>query len=49
VTIVPTSGWTLREHVDVYVRGVALAGARRSEARAAPVRAMVMLGLAVRY
>jgi hypothetical protein len=49
VTIVPTSGWTLREHVDVYVRGVALAGPRRSEAREAPVRAMVMLGLAVRY
>lgn len=49
VTIVPTSGWTLRAHVDVYVRGVALAGARRSEARDAPVRATVMLGLAVRY
>lgn len=49
VTIVPASGWTLREHVDVYVRGVALAGASRSEAREAPVHAMVMLGLTVRY
>ncbi len=49
VTIVPASGWTLRAHVDVYVRGVLLAGARRSEARDAPVGATVMLGLAVRY
>jgi hypothetical protein len=49
VTIVPTSGSTLRLHVDVYVRGVALTGASRSEAREAPARAMVMLGLAIRY
>jgi hypothetical protein len=49
VTIVPTSGWTLRAHIDVYVRGVALVGASRSEARDAPVRAMVTVGLAVRY
>ena len=49
VTIVPTSGWNLRDHVDVYVRGVALAGARRSEARDAPIRGAITVGLAVRY
>ena len=49
VTIVPTSAWTLHGHVDVYVRGVVLAGANRSEARDAPIRAAITLGLAVRY
>ena len=49
VTIVPAASWRLRAHVDVYVRGVALAGPRRSEARDAPVHATMMLGLAVRF
>jgi len=49
VTIVPAGEWRLRAHIDAYVRAVALAGARRSEARDAPVRVMVTLGLAVRY
>ena len=49
VTIVPASAWRLRTHVDVYVRGVALAGASRSEARDAPVHATLMFGVAVRY
>jgi hypothetical protein len=49
VTIVPTSAWIVHDHVDVYVRGVVLAGARRSEARDAPFRAAITAGLAVRY
>jgi hypothetical protein len=49
VTIVPASTWILRDHLEVYVRGVALAGARRSEARDAPVRVVATVGLAVRY
>ena len=49
VTIVPSSSWTVREHVEVYVRGIVLAGAQRSEARDAPVHATVMIGASVRY
>ena len=49
VTIVPTSGWSIREHVEVYVRAVALSGPPESEASAAPLRGTVMVGLAVRY
>jgi hypothetical protein len=49
VTIVPAASWRLRAHVDVYARGVALAGERDSEARDAPIHATIMLGFAIRY
>jgi hypothetical protein len=49
LTIVPTSAWTIRDHADVYVRGVVLTGARRSEPRAAPIAGTVTAGLAIRY
>jgi hypothetical protein len=49
LTLVPASAWTVGTHVDLYVRAVALTGARRSEARNGPIRATMLVGVAVRY
>ena len=49
LTIVPASSWTIREHIDVYLRAVALSGAQSSDGRDAPVHGPVMMGVAVRY
>jgi hypothetical protein len=49
VTIVPVTAWTVREHVEVYARGVVLAGASHSEARQAPVHATATMGVSLKF
>ncbi len=49
VTVVPTVTWTVGQHVQIYARGVGLAGPRDSAGGNAPTTASLMTGLALRF